>query len=83
MNPPLTNFGASYAPQPHKINNPVNDIQPKYKDGFLMETQKFQGSFNSNASNGLLDVVIKPDLAEAAFMDGDIGCDMYSLGACM
>lgn len=83
MNPPPTNFGASYAPQPHKINNPMNDIQPKYKDGFMMETQKFQGSFNSNASNGLLDVVIKPDLAEAAFMDGDIGCDMYSLGACM
>ncbi|KAH7659996.1 Response regulator B-type plant protein [Dioscorea alata] len=83
MNPPPTNFGASYAPQPHKINNPVNDIQPKYRDGFMMETQKFQGSFNSNASNGLLDVVIKPDLAEAAFMDGDIGCDMYSLGACM
>lgn len=60
MNPPPTNFGASYAPQPHKINNPMNDIQPKYKDGFMMETQKFQGSFNSNASNGLLDVVIKP-----------------------
>lgn len=26
---------------------------------------------------------LQQDLAEAAFMDGDIGCDMYSLGACM
>ncbi|KAJ0989535.1 hypothetical protein J5N97_007891 [Dioscorea zingiberensis] len=78
-----TNFGASYAAQPHKMNNHSSDIQPKYKDGYMMEAQKFQGSFNSNTSNSLLDVVIKPDLADAAFMDGDLGCDMYSLGACM
>ncbi|XP_008794327.1 two-component response regulator ORR23-like isoform X2 [Phoenix dactylifera] len=68
-----------------KIDNPTTNIQLTHKEESILETSKSQGGFYSNGCSfdDLVNSMIKPERDDIAFMDNDIGCDFYSLGACM
>ncbi|XP_010942127.1 two-component response regulator ORR22 isoform X1 [Elaeis guineensis] len=80
-----TNFSAPVREQNCKIDKSTTNIQLTYKEDSTLETAKSQGGFNSNGCSfdDLVNSMIKPDRDDIAFMDGDIVCDFYPLGACM
>ncbi|XP_072977384.1 two-component response regulator ORR23-like [Typha angustifolia] len=71
---------------PHcKIDKSCTDSQPKYKDEYLSSNSKLQDGFSSNSFSfgNIGNSVIKQEMDDIAFMDGDMGCDFYPLGACI
>lgn len=62
------------------------DSSVKLNEGYLLDQAKFQGGFNPNhcgSFDDLLSAMIKREREEVALVDGDIGCDLYSLSTCM
>ncbi|EHA8590178.1 two-component response regulator ORR22 [Cocos nucifera] len=79
-----TNFVGSVTTQNCKMDNSTTNIQLTHKESIL-ETSKSQGGFYSNGCSfdDLVNSMIKPERDDIAFMDNDLGCDFYPLGACM
>ncbi|KAJ4792549.1 two-component response regulator [Rhynchospora pubera] len=62
-----------------------HDSQLKQREEYNLGVQKVQGGYGSNgcSMDGLLNSVIKMERDDISYSDGDIGCDLYPLGACM
>ncbi|XP_073098476.1 two-component response regulator ORR22 isoform X2 [Elaeis guineensis] len=80
LNSPL-----SVPTQKCKIDNSTTNIQLTHKEESILETSKSQGGFYSSGCSfdDLVNSMIKPERDDIAFMDNDIGCDFYPLGACI
>ncbi|XP_042427699.1 two-component response regulator ORR24-like isoform X1 [Zingiber officinale] len=79
------NFGTSLVRQDCMIDRSTVDGQLKFKGGYESENSRLHSGINSNGSC-LADVVnsmVKPQDDDMLFGDIDMGCDLYSIGACM
>nr|CAD1825682.1 unnamed protein product [Ananas comosus var. bracteatus] len=79
-------ISAPVLPPRYRIDNkPTTDGQLNFKDEFLLGSSRLQGGFTSNGCNfdDLVSSMIKPERDDLMFVDGDIGCDFYPLGACI
>eukprot|EP00262_Sarcandra_glabra_P016730 TRINITY_DN5549_c0_g1_i4.p1 TRINITY_DN5549_c0_g1~~TRINITY_DN5549_c0_g1_i4.p1 ORF type:complete len:714 (+),score=129.41 TRINITY_DN5549_c0_g1_i4:131-2272(+) len=81
------NYGAPPFPMQHcEIEKSSSDTLMKKKEDHLLEHAKLQGGLSPNncsSIDDLVNAIIKRERDEVALMDGDIGCDVYSLGTCM
>ncbi|XP_040380957.1 two-component response regulator ORR22 isoform X2 [Oryza brachyantha] len=68
-----------------KFDTRASEDKLKQKNTYDFGNSKLQGGFNSNSCNfdGLLNSIIKVEKDDLPFMDNDLGCDLFPLGACI
>ncbi|KAJ1258304.1 hypothetical protein BS78_10G065200 [Paspalum vaginatum] len=83
--PEQTNANASYLVSQMKINTMASEDKLKQKNMYDLGIPKLHGGFNSNSCNfdGLLNSMIKAEKDDFSFLENDLGCDFFSLGACI
>uniref|UniRef100_A0A0D9WML9 Two-component response regulator n=1 Tax=Leersia perrieri TaxID=77586 RepID=A0A0D9WML9_9ORYZ len=79
-----TNASASILPQ-MKFDTRTSEDKLKQKNTYDLGNSKLQGGFNSSSCNfdGLLNSIIKVEKDDLPFLDNELGCDLFPLGACI
>lgn len=70
----------------NEVNKSTMETSLKLKQGLFMDQRKPQGSFISGNFGSLEDIVsamAKQEQDKLKLIEGDFGCDPYSLGTCM
>ncbi|KAF3965623.1 hypothetical protein CMV_010213 [Castanea mollissima] len=70
----------------NEVNKSTMETSLKLKQGLFMDQRKPQGSFISASFGSLEDIVsamAKQEQDKLKLIEGDFGCDPYSLGTCM
>ncbi|XP_072962782.1 two-component response regulator ORR24-like [Typha angustifolia] len=66
-----------------RVNRSTNEDLLSYKDDSALETTRSQNGLGCSLDD-LVNAMLKSDREDAtAYMDGDLGCDLYSLSTCM
>ncbi|WVZ82252.1 hypothetical protein U9M48_029538 [Paspalum notatum var. saurae] len=83
--PEQTNANVSYIVPQMKTNTMESEDKLKQKNIYDLGIPKLHGGFNSNTCNfdGLLNSMIKAEKDDFSFSENDLGCDFFSLGACI
>ncbi|KAE8056297.1 hypothetical protein FH972_013081 [Carpinus fangiana] len=69
-----------------QVNRSAAEASLKLKQGLLMDQRKPQGSHICSSFGSLDDIVsemVKQEQDKEKLIEGDLGCDTYSLGACI
>uniref|UniRef100_A0A0E0L8N0 Two-component response regulator n=1 Tax=Oryza punctata TaxID=4537 RepID=A0A0E0L8N0_ORYPU len=79
-----TNASVSILPQ-MKFDTRTSEEKMKQKNTYDLGSSKLQGGFNSSGCSfdGLLNSIIKVEKDDLPFMDNELGCDLFPLGACI